>query len=157
DVARGDAPHVAIGVGTLATLTDWFDSLVRDFRAARPEVRIATVESHDFAATQRALATGEGDVRVNGGAVGAAPPGLEVRPFARLRPRFVVAPRHRLARRRRVTLDDVAGEAFAFLDGSEALRSFEAACEIAGIAPQIVQRCDQALTLAHVVSTGDVA
>ncbi|HWV86554.1 MAG TPA: LysR family transcriptional regulator [Capillimicrobium sp.] len=157
DVARGDAPHVAIGVGTLATLTDWFDSLVRDFRAARPEVRIATVESHDFAATQRALATGEVDVGVNGVEVGAAPPGLEVRPFARLRPRFVVAPRHRLARRRRVTLDDVAGEAFAFLDGSEALRSFEAACEIAGIAPQIVQRCDQALTLAHVVSTGDVA
>src|SRR5690606_5407201 len=65
-VARGEAPHVTIGVGTLATLADWFDALVRDFRAARPEIRLTTVESHDFASTQRALADGEVEVAVNG-------------------------------------------------------------------------------------------
>ncbi|MBX5441457.1 MAG: LysR family transcriptional regulator [Solirubrobacteraceae bacterium] len=156
ELARGDAPRVTVGVGTLASLSEWFGALMHDFRAAHPDVRLATVESYDFAATQRGIARGEVDVGVNGVAVGAPPPELEVRPFAPLEPRLVVAPGHRLARRGRIALEDVAGAPFAFLDGSESMQRFEAACAAAGVEPNVVQRCDQVLTLAHLVGSGDV-
>lgn len=69
--------------------------------------------------------------------------------------RLAVPPGHRLARRRRVRLADVAGETFILLRPGYALReTTEALCAEAGFAPRIGFEGDEVETLRGLVTAG---
>ncbi len=83
------------------------------------------------------------------------PPDVELLPLATLPPTAVVAARHRLARRRSVTLAELAEEPFLLLDLPMSREYFLSLFQQAGIEPRIGGRFEHLEVLRSMVARGE--
>jgi DNA-binding transcriptional LysR family regulator len=152
-IAGGADGHVVLGIGSMILALPEVADALRDFHLAHPAIHVDLVESHHYAETIAELARDELDAAVHTVPVDHDPE-LATVPIGTVTPRIVVGNDHPLADRERITIDDVATERFAFLEGSAGLEVFDALCARTGIAPTIGHRCSQVMTLATVVAAG---
>ena len=129
-------------------------SIVRRFRQLYPAIEL---ELHELPITEQHAALVRGTIDVGLLRVQPAPAELEVVPV--MPDPFVLAlpADHRLSRRTRVRLKDLAGEPFVmFSKGESSLfhQRVQAMCEQAGFTPDVVQHATQIHTVVGLVGAG---
>ena len=144
------------GSGTVAlafqhSLGTWLvPDLIRSMHIDRPGVQFALTQVTDDPAGTPAAAGA--DLVLGSRAPG---PGYRSRPLASEPLRLVTATEHRLRRRRRVSLRDVAGEPFVGLRVTSALRAqTDELCARAGFTPDVVFEGDDLSTVRGLVAAG---
>ena len=144
------------GSGTVAlafqhSLGTWLvPDLIRSMHIDRPGVQFALTQVTDDPAG--APAAGGADLVLGSRAPG---PGYRSHPLASEPLRLVTATEHRLRRRRRVSLRDVAGEPFVGLRATSALRAqTDELCARAGFTPDVVFEGDDLSTVRGLVAAG---
>ena len=153
--ARGEVGRIAVGFTTSAPFHPLVARAIRSFRADRPDVSFVLEEtgSAELLAGLRAERLDVAFVR--SGLAEAA--GLAV--HALLQEDMVVAlpARHRLARRPRLTLRDLAPETFILYrrpDGRGLYDVIVSACTAAGFAPQVGQEAPRIVSTLNLVTAG---
>jgi LysR family transcriptional regulator, transcription activator of glutamate synthase operon len=155
---RGLADATAVDRGTVAmaflyTLGTWLvPKLLRMYRAERPDVDFRLQEGSARAMLE-SLASGEVDLILTS----PHPPGGEHgwAPLLAEELLLVVPPEHRLARRRRVRLRDVADEPFVTVRSGTGLRALtEELCSHAGFRPRVVLESEDPATVRGLVAAG---
>ncbi|TQF68575.1 LysR family transcriptional regulator [Rhodococcus spelaei] len=135
DVAEVVRGRLVVGMVTACTVTPLFDALSA-FHRAHPGVAITLVEDTSDRLTERVRA-GEMDMALIGAAT-AAPDGLGALPIVSERLVAAVPVGHALARRRRVTLADVARYPIVCMPPGTGIRTvFDQACAAAGLRADI--------------------
>ncbi|GAA2839974.1 LysR family transcriptional regulator [Kitasatospora sp. CM 4170] len=152
--AEADPATGRVAFGFLHTMgTDAVPALLRDFRAAYPQVRFQLVQDYVGAMLER-LRAGELDLCL----VAPVPdgdPALVARRLDEQRLHLVVPVDHRLAGRRRIRLAEVAEEPFVGLERGYGLRAItDGFCEEAGFVPRIAFEGEEAETLRGLVAAG---
>jgi DNA-binding transcriptional LysR family regulator len=148
-VARGEAGELAVGfVGS--AMYGALPDVLRDFRAARPGVALRLRELPTGEALD-ALAQGRIDVGVVRPAQ--AEPGIALDVVAREAVVVALPEGHRLAKRRRLALRDLAGEDFVLLARREA-PGLRAAIDALGAEPHEVQEVAEIRTVLGLVAAG---
>lgn len=151
DVA--DAEHGELRLWFLHTLGSWLvPALVGAYREEHPAVRFRLAQ-RGTAALLAGFDEGEADLVM----MGPRPAGrrlawhrLATEPLL-----IAVPPRHRLAGRRSVRLEEVAGEPFVALQPGNALRALtDDLCRRAGFEPKIAFEGDEVATLRGLVAAG---
>ena len=148
DPARG-----RVALAFLHTLgTDAVPRLLRDFRAAHPEVRFTLVQGSADVLLARLLA-GEVDVCLT------APlpdePGVAVRALDEQRIDLFVPAGHRLARRHGLRLAEASGEDFICMEPGYGLRVIaDELCRSAGFTPRIAFEGEEVATASGLVGAG---
>ena len=144
------------GSGTVAlafqhSLGTWLvPDLIRSMHIDRPGVQFALTQVTDDPAGTPAAAGA--DLVLGSRAPG---PGYRSHPLASEPLRLVTATEHRLRRRRRVSLRDVAGEPFVGLRATSALRAqTDELCARAGFTPDVVFEGDDLSTVRGLVAAG---
>ena len=144
------------GSGTVAlafqhSLGTWLvPDLIRSMHIDRPGVQFALTQVTDDPAGTPAAAGA--DLVLGSRAPG---PGYRSHPLASEPLRLVTATEHRLRRRRRVSLRDVAGEPFVGLRSTSALRAqTDELCARAGFTPDVVFEGDDLSTVRGLVAAG---
>lgn len=144
------------GSGTVAlafqhSLGTWLvPDLIRSMHIDRPGVQFALTQVTDDPAGTPAAAGA--DLVLGSRAPG---PGYRSHPLASEPLRLVTATEHRLRRRRRVSLRDVAGEPFVGLRATSALRAqTDELCARAGFTPDVVFEGDDLPTVRGLVAAG---
>lgn len=152
---RADADPEAgkVAFGFLHTLgSETVPALIRGFRADHPRVRFQLVQTYGEAMLER-LRAGELDLCLT-----SPPPeeaGLVVRRLDEQRLRLVVPADHRLAGRKRVRLEEAAGELFVSLEPGYGLRRItDDLCAQAGFTPRVAFEGEEAETLRGLVAAG---
>jgi DNA-binding transcriptional LysR family regulator len=162
---RASAAAKRAAVGAVARLELGFVSsllgpeladLFRRFRAVHPEVQLLL---HDRTSAEQSRAIVEG--RLDGGFVGVTPrprvPGLTLIPWRREALALFVPREHRLAGRRQINLEALAGEPMIAI-AAEASPGFASKihdlCRAAGFRPRIVQEAARAQAVAAMVAAG---
>ena len=153
--ARGEVGRIAVGFTTSAPFHPLVARAIRSFRADRPDVSFVLEEtgSAELLAGLRAERLDVAFVR--SGLAEAA--GLAIHPL--LQEDMVVAlpARHRLARRPRLTLRDLAPETFILYrrpDGRGLYDVIVSACAAAGFAPQVGQEAPRIVSTLNLVTAG---
>jgi DNA-binding transcriptional LysR family regulator len=155
EAARAEADPVAgrVAFGFLHTMgSEAVPMLLRGFRLDYPKARFQLVQDYADSMLQR-LRAGELDLCL----VSPRPesPELTARRLGEQRLRLVVPADHRLARRQRVRLAEVAADAFVTLEPGYGLRRItDALCEEAGFTPRISFEGEEAETLRGLVAAG---
>ncbi|MFB6893173.1 LysR substrate-binding domain-containing protein [Kitasatospora sp. NPDC056327] len=152
--AEADPTSGRVAFGFLHTMgTDAVPVLLRDFRAAYPQVRFQLVQDYVGAMLDR-LRAGELDVCL----VAPLPeddPALAARRLDEQRLHLAVPADHRLAGRRRIRLAEVALEPFVGLERGYGLRAItDGFCAEAGFVPRIAFEGEEAETLRGLVAAG---
>ena len=144
------------GSGTVAlafqhSLGTWLvPDLIRSMHIDRPGVQFALTQVTDDPAGTPVAAGA--DLVLGSRAPG---PGYRSHPLASEPLRLVTATEHRLRRRRRVSLRDVAGEPFVGLRATSALRAqTDELCARAGFTPDVVFEGDDLSTVRGLVAAG---
>jgi len=148
DPARGLVP-----LAFLHTLGTWLvPPLVSSFRQSHPQVRFE-LHQHGETSILQELLDGAADLIITSSTSGHPQvtwKRLLVEPLL-----LTVPPRHRLARRRRIRLAEVADEPFILLREGYALRvQTERLCAEAGFTPKIAFEGEEAETLRALVAAG---
>ena len=143
------------GSGTVAlafqhSLGTWLvPDLIRSMHVDRPGVQFALTQVTDDPAGTPAAGA---DLVLGSRAPG---PGYRSHPLTSEPLRLVTATEHRLRRRRRVSLRDVAGEPFVGLRSTSALRAqTDELCARAGFTPDVVFEGDDLSTVRGLVAAG---
>ncbi len=154
--ARGEVGRLTVGFVEAATYSGVLADVLGVFRARRPDVGL---ELSELSSRQQAEALREG--RIDVGVLHTVP--LDAAEWLGVErvlddPAVVALPReHRLARRARVPLAELAGEPLLMLrrpSGRGLHDRMVAACEAAGFAPSVVQEAGQLQTLVGLVGAG---
>lgn len=137
----------------LHTLGTWLvPALLSGFRASHPHVRMRLAQD-SAAGMHAALRDGDADLVLT-----SPPPADETIGWLALTTeplRLVVPPGHRLARRRRVRLAEVAGDPFVAMKHEYGLRAMtDELCAAAGFAPDVAFEGDDIGTLRGLVAAG---
>ncbi|MEV7020972.1 LysR family transcriptional regulator [Kitasatospora sp. NPDC093558] len=152
-MAEADPSAGRVAFGFLHTMgTDAVPALLRDFRAAHPQVRFQLVQDYVGAMLERLL-DGELDLCL----VAPLPddPAFAARPLDEQRLHLVVPADHRLAGRRRIRLAEVAEETFVGLEEGYGLRAItDGFCAEAGFVPRLAFEGEEAETLRGLVAAG---
>ncbi|MCM2426574.1 LysR family transcriptional regulator [Streptomyces sp. RKAG337] len=155
EAVRVDAdPHTGkVAFGFLHTLgSETVPSLLRGFRADYPRVQFQLVQNYAEAMLER-LRAGELDLCLTSPPPDA--PDLVVRRLDEQRLRLVVPADHRLATRKRVRLDEAAGDLFVALEPGYGLRRItDDLCAEAGFVPRLAFEGEEAETLRGLVAAG---
>ena len=148
-----DPAHGLVPLAFLQTLGTWLvPRLVSGFRAAYPEVRFE-LHQHGEAAILQELLDGAADLIITSATFGHPQVSWERLMIEPLR--LTVPPGHRLARRRRIRLAEVADEPFILMRESYALRVLtERLCAEAGFTPNIAFEGEEVETLRALVAAG---
>ncbi len=128
--------------------------LISRFRALHPDARVELSVGNSETLSMR-VRDGELDVALLGLRADAAPRGVAVRELAREALILVMPARHRLAARRRVSLEDLADEVFAdFPSGTAGRAQSDSAFTTAGVRRDVAFEADSAELILALVSTG---
>jgi len=148
-----DPAHGLVPLAFLQTLGTWLvPRLVSSFRVAHPEVRFE-LHQHGEAAILRELLDGAADLIITSATFGHPQVSWERLMIEPLR--LTVPPGHRLARRKRIRLAEVADEPFILMRESYALRVLtERLCAEAGFTPNIAFEGEEVETLRALVAAG---
>ncbi|MEU4196863.1 LysR family transcriptional regulator [Kribbella sp. NPDC026611] len=136
--AAGTWGELAISILPSAALGQ-LPAIVRAFRTTHPDVGVRIVESFDDEQLA-ALASGRSDVSFL--RTSAAPAGIELHPLLTEPVLVALAAGHRLVRRDRIELSELADEPFVFFPRHRSVLAYDefiAACRAAGFSPSIVQ------------------
>jgi DNA-binding transcriptional LysR family regulator len=152
-VGHGEVGELRLGFLPSAAL-ELVPAVVRAVREEHPGVRLRLLELLDEPQL-RALHEGDADV----GLLRTRRPSEELafEPLLSERLSLVVAPDHRLARRRRVRYADLRQEDLLMWPRAEAAETYDAiieACRRAGFSPRLVQEASSPLTLLGLVAAG---
>jgi DNA-binding transcriptional LysR family regulator len=154
--ARGERGLLRIGFTTSLPYSPILPDVLLAYRRRYPEVALQLSEM--FTADQLAAVAGEqidiGFVRYVGGPL---PRGVGVREIGQDALRIVINAAHRLARRRRVGLVELAGEDFITFPpgvGTGLPAILQRLCRDAGFEPRIVQTAREAMTQIGLVAAG---
>lgn len=152
--AHGDI-RGALTIGVIPTVTAVdVAAVLGAFRRGYPEVgvHVRTGGSDEFL---RRIAAGELDVGFLGLAEGVTPRGVQMRELSRERLVAVLAEGHRLAGRRRLRLEDLAGETFVdFPEGSSGREQSDLAFDRAGLRREVSFEVNTADLLTGLVRQG---
>lgn len=153
--ARGEVGRIAVGFTTSAPFHPLVARAIRAFRLRRPDVSFVLEEtgSAELLAGLRAERLDVAFVR--SGLTGAA--GLAVHPLLQEDMVAALPQRHRLARRPRLGLRDLAPETFILYrrpDGRGLYDVIIAACAAAGFAPQVGQEAPRIVSTLNLVAAG---
>lgn len=152
---RADADPGAgkVAFGFLHTMgPETVPGLIRAFRVDHPRVRFSLVQSHGEDMLER-LRDGELDLCLTSPVPD--DPDLRARRLAEQRLNLVVPDDHRLARRRRVRLSEVAEDTFVALEPGYGLRRItDALCAQEGFRPRVSFEGEEAETLRGLVAAG---
>ena len=144
--------RLTVGMINGCTITPLFEALAA-FHRIHPGIEINLYEDNSDRLIE-GVRTGATDLALIG-ASGAPPTGLEALPIIRERLVAAVPPEHPLARRRRVTLDDISAFPIVCLPQGTGIRAvFDQACEIAGQQPDIALRASAPATVADLAIRG---
>ena len=148
DPTRGLVP-----LAFLHTLGTWLvPPLVSSFRQSHPQVRFE-LHQHGEASILQELLDGAADLIITSST--SAHPQVTWRPLLIEPLLLTVPPRHRLARRKRIRLAEVADEPFILLREGFALRVLtERLCAEAGFTPKIAFEGEEVETLRALVAAG---
>ncbi|MBR8313406.1 LysR family transcriptional regulator [Burkholderia dolosa] len=153
--ARGETGHLRVGFTGTAAFNSKVSDLLRRFREAFPDAEL-TLQEATSGVLLAALDAGHLDVAI-------------VRPERRIaatlqvsdwddEPMFVALPvAHRLARRRRIALTELADEAFVQVPraaGGTLFDDIVAACNAAGFEPRMAQPAPQVASAVTLVAAG---
>ena len=144
---------LTIGVIPTVTAVD-VAAVLGAFRRSYPEVgvHVRTGGSDEFL---RRIAAGELDVGFLGLAEGVTPRGVQARELSRERLVAVLSEEHRLASRRRLRLEDLAGEPFVdFPEGSSGREQSDLAFDRAGLRREVSFEVNTADLLTGLVRQG---
>lgn len=152
-VGHGEAGELRVAF--LASATNvLLPAVVRTFRSAFPGVALTLEETLDEAALAGVVARRFDVALVR---TKRHQPELAFEPLVRDRLCVVVAPDHRLARRRRLRYEDLREEGFVLWPRSDAPESFDdvvEGCRRAGFSPTVVQEANGAYTILALVAAG---
>ncbi|MCX4748609.1 LysR family transcriptional regulator [Kitasatospora sp. NBC_01287] len=153
--AEVDPAAGRVAFGFLHTMgTDAVPALLRGFRADHPRVRFQLVQDYVAAMLAR-LRAGELDLCLVSPLPAEDDPELTARPLDEQVLHLAVPADHRLARRRRIRLAEVAEEPFVALEHGYGLRQItDGFCAQAGFAPRIAFEGEEAETLRGLVAAG---
>jgi DNA-binding transcriptional LysR family regulator len=144
--------RLTVGMINGCTITPLFEALAA-FHRIHPGIEINLYEDNSDRLIE-GVRTGATDLALIG-ASGAPPTGLEALPIIRERLVAAVPPEHPLARRRRVTLDDISAFPIVCLPQGTGIRAvFDQACEIAGQQPDIALRASAPAAVADLAIRG---
>ena len=148
-----DPAHGLVPLAFLHTLGTWLvPPLVSSFRQAHPEVRFG-LHQHGEASILQELLDGAADLIITSPTF--AHPQVTWKRLLIEPLRLTVPPRHRLARRKRIRLAEVADEPFILLREGYALRVLtERLCAEAGFTPRIAFEGEEVETLRALVAAG---
>lgn len=151
DMARPDRGTIALGF--LRSLgAKYVPQIVRRFAAAHPDVRF-TFTPNNSAALDEQLARGDLDLAFTTPPI--ASPEIAWTRVADQELVLIVPENHRLARRRQVTLREVAGEPFVTFKRGHAFRRLtEGLCQEAGFVPSITFEGDDSSSIPGFVAAG---
>jgi DNA-binding transcriptional LysR family regulator len=148
-----DPAHGLVPLAFLHTLGTWLvPPLVSSFREAHPQVRFE-LHQHGEASILQELVDGSADLIISSPTFGH--PRVTWRRMLVEPLRLTVPPNHRLARRKRIRLAEVADEPFILLRSGYALRVLtERLCAEAGFTPKITFEGEEVETLRALVAAG---
>jgi DNA-binding transcriptional LysR family regulator len=148
-----DPAHGLVPLAFLHTLGTWLvPPLVSSFREAHPHVRFE-LHQHGEASILQELVDGSADLIISSPTFGH--PRVTWRRMLVEPLRLTVPPQHRLARRKRIRLAEVADEPFIQLRSGYALRVLtDRLCAQAGFAPRIAFEGEEVETLRALVAAG---
>jgi LysR family hydrogen peroxide-inducible transcriptional activator len=151
--AATDAAHGTVTVGAIPTVAPYLlPPVLQRFTALHPGAEVAVVE-HLTAFVLRGCLEGELDVGVV--ALPVAEELLQVEPLFTEELLLALPPRHRLERKRRVTLQDVSGEPFVLLNEMHCLGEHVLSfCKQQECLPAVSCRSAQLLTVQELVALG---
>lgn len=136
--AHGEAGELAIAALPAATL-GLLPAIIRSYRADHPAIGITISESSD---DEQLAALSAGRIDAGFLRAAAAPPGLCLETLL-TEPLLAGLPAdHRLARRDRIALSEMAGEPFVFFPRHRSVLAYDefiASCRAAGFSPDVVQ------------------
>jgi len=149
DLIRG---RVTVGMVVGCTITPLFDALAA-FHRAHPGVEISLFEDSSDRLTE-AVRAGAVDMALIGTA-SPVPQGLDALTIISERLVAAVPPGHPLARRRRITLRDLAAHPIVCMPPGTGLRTvFDQACAVQGVQPVIALQAGAADALADLAGRG---
>ncbi len=148
-----DPAHGLVPLAFLHTLGTWLvPPLVSSFREAHPQVRFE-LHQHGEASILRELVDSSADLIISSPTFGH--PRVTWRRLLVEPLRLTVPPQHRLARRKRIRLAEVADEPFIQLRSGYALRVLtDRLCAEAGFTPKIAFEGEEVETLRALVAAG---
>jgi len=169
-VGEGKSGTLNIGYGSLTLMHSLFRGAIKQFREANPEVALSLFEM-STTDQPRALAQGKihaGFMHFGPGralarkrhSAGVAGQDETVLDWFRIQTGglgVAVPNDHRLARKKSVTIADLAGEPFVMVPGSSASPGYgplHALCQKAGFEPNVVQECGTISAQLNLVSVG---
>lgn len=153
--ARGETGRIAVGFTTSAPFHPLVARAIRSFRSDRPDVSFVLEES-----SSGDLLGGLRDERLDIAFIrsGLADlPGLSVHALLQEDMAAALPTRHRLTRRPRLTLKDLADEAFILYrrpDGRGLYDVIIAACHAAGFSPHVSQEAPRIVSTLNLVAAG---
>lgn len=151
-VSLGEAVAGEVAMGCFLTLAPrYLPALLAGLGRDAPRVSVR-VEEGDHGEILAALEAGRTEIALTYDFD--MPPGLQVRPVARLAPVAVLPVRHRLARQARVTLAELVEEPFLLLDLPHSRDYFAGIFRAAGLTPRIAFRSRSQELLRGLVGNG---
>jgi len=136
--AQGDRGEVSISVLPAVAVT-LLPAIVRSYRDAYPAIEVTISESFD---TEQLTALAAGRIDVGFLRAAAAPPGIRLETLLTEPVMAALPADHRLARRDRIALSELADEPFVFFPRHRSVLAYDefiASCRAAGFSPDIVQ------------------
>ena len=144
--------RLVVGMVTACTVTGLFDALAA-FRVAHPGVEITLIEDNSDRLIERVRA-GAADLALIGTA-GAPPDGLDALPIVSERLIAAVPASNPLAKRRRVTLNDISAYPIVSMPQGTGIRTvFDQACAAKGIRPNIALQASAAAAIKDLAIRG---
>jgi DNA-binding transcriptional LysR family regulator len=155
-VLAGNAGRrLVVGFGPGIALLPEVTGAIAGFAERHPQVEAQLVEHGDSSTALRELLDGKLDIAVTALRDSDLGDDIVAVPIVPLTLQVLVRDEHPLAARRRLTVADVAGETFAFLDGSDGLNLFNEISTSADVLPRVAHRCEQMTTLMTLLAAGD--
>ncbi|MBN9514356.1 MAG: LysR family transcriptional regulator [Alphaproteobacteria bacterium] len=153
--ARGETGRIAVGFTTSAPFHPLVARAIREFRSTRPDVSFVLEES-----SSGELLTGLREERLDIAFIRAGladPQGLTVHALLHEEMSAALPARHRLTRRPKLTLKDLAAEDFILYrrpDGRGLYDVILAACSGAGFSPHVSQEAPRIVSTLNLVAAG---
>lgn len=153
--ARGETGRIAVGFTTSAPFHPLVARAIREYRVQRPDISFVLEES-----SSGELLAGLRDERLDIAFIRsglADPQGLSVQPLLQEEMAAALPARHRLVRRPRLTLKDLATEDLILYrrpDGRGLYDVIIAACAEAGFSPHISQEAPRIVSTLNLVAAG---
>jgi DNA-binding transcriptional LysR family regulator len=153
--ARGETGRIAVGFTTSAPFHPLVARAIREFRRERPDISFA-LEENSSADLLAALHDERLDIAfIRSGLV--EPQGLHLHGLLHEEMSAALPSRHRLARRPKLTLKDLATEDFILYrraDGRGLYDVIIAACSAAGFSPHVSQEAPRIVSTLNLVAAG---